>query len=113
LKSLSDVPRFLVASLRSWNQVKTVRGAYGASLVAQPFRRVFHTLSAWEDRGALYAYAKSDPHGQVMRAMRPACRRSTFVFWETDSAELPISWDEAMQRLDVKAREDAAEERAA
>ncbi|MFF5160935.1 DUF3291 domain-containing protein [Streptomyces sp. NPDC000348] len=109
LNSLSDVPRFLIHSLRSWSQVKTARGVYGASLVAQPFRRTFFTLSAWEDRGTLYAYAKTDPHGEAMRSMRPACRRSTFVYWETDSADLPISWDEAKRRLDAKAREDAAQ----
>lgn len=109
LKSLSDVPRFLIHSLRSWSQVKTARGVYGASLVAQPLRRTFFTLSAWEDRGTLYTYAKTDPHGEAMRASRSACRRSTFVYWEADSAELPIAWDEAKRRLDVKAREDAAQ----
>ncbi|MFF8033508.1 MULTISPECIES: DUF3291 domain-containing protein [unclassified Streptomyces] len=108
LKSLKDVPQFLIKSLRSWSQVKTARGVHGASLIAQPFGRVFYTLSAWEDRGALYAYAKADPHGEAMRAMRPACRRSTFVYWEADSADLPITWDEAKRRLDAKAREDAA-----
>ncbi|GGZ03554.1 DUF3291 domain-containing protein [Streptomyces poonensis] len=108
LKSLSNVPRFLLKSLSSWSQVKTARGAYGASLIAQPFSRVFYTLSAWEDRSALYAYAKADPHGDAMRAMRPACRRSTFVFWEADSSELPIGWDEAKRRLADKADEDAA-----
>ncbi|MFB7572467.1 DUF3291 domain-containing protein [Streptomyces sp. NPDC056165] len=107
LKSLSDVPRFLVKSLVSWKQVRTAPGAYGASLVAQPLRRVFCTLSAWEDRNALYAYAKSDPHGEVMRAMRPRCRESTFVFWETGSDDLPIGWDEAKRRLAEKARLDA------
>ncbi len=108
LKSLSDVPKFLIKSLSSWSQVKKARGAYGASLIAQPFKRVFYTLSAWEDRSTLYAYAKADPHGEAMRAMRPACRRSTFVYWEADSAQLPISWDEAKRRLDAKARDDAA-----
>ncbi|MFB7738002.1 DUF3291 domain-containing protein [Streptomyces sp. NPDC056112] len=112
LKSPSDVPLFLVKSLVSWRQVKTAPGVYGASLVAQPLRRVFCTLSAWEDRNALYAYAKSDPHGEVMRAMRPRCREATFVFWEAGSADLPISWDEAERRPAEKARL-AAEGRAA
>ncbi|MFI1287591.1 DUF3291 domain-containing protein [Streptomyces sp. NPDC020792] len=107
LKSLSDVPLFFVKSLVSWRQVKTAPGVYGASIVAQPLRRVFCTLSAWEDRNALYAYATSDPHGEVMRAMRPRCRESTFVFWEAGSADLPIGWDEAERRLAEKVRLDA------
>ncbi|MFH9619168.1 DUF3291 domain-containing protein [Streptomyces pratensis] len=108
VKSLSDVPRFLLKSLSSWSQVKTAPGAYGASLIAQPLKRVFWTLSAWEDRDALYAYAKSDPHGAAMRAMAPVMRQSTFTFWEVDSSSLPIGWDDAKRRLADKAREDAA-----
>ncbi|GGQ91469.1 DUF3291 domain-containing protein [Streptomyces althioticus] len=108
VKSLADVPTFLFKSLSSWSQVKTARGAYGASLIAQPLKRTFWTLSAWEDRDALYAYAKSDPHGAAMRAMAPKMRSSTFIFWEADTAMLPIDWDDAKRRLAEKAREDAA-----
>ncbi|OIJ86259.1 DUF3291 domain-containing protein [Streptomyces colonosanans] len=108
VKSLADVPKFLLRSLSSWSQVKTARGAYGASLIAQPLKRTFWTLSAWEDRDALYAYAKADPHGAAMRAVGPSMKSSTFTFWEVDTASLPIDWDDAKRRLAEKAREDAA-----
>ncbi|MGW0665105.1 DUF3291 domain-containing protein [Streptodolium elevatio] len=99
LTSLTHVPAFLVKSMSSWNQIKTAPGAYGASLIAQPLRRVFYTLSAWQNRDSLYRYAKADPHGDAMRAMRPAMRSFTHVFWEAGSGELPITWNEAKQRL--------------
>ncbi|GGR38603.1 hypothetical protein WEB32_32655 [Streptomyces netropsis] len=35
--------------------------ALGASLIAQPLKGVFWTLSAWEDRATLYGYAKAEP----------------------------------------------------
>ncbi|MFI1186273.1 DUF3291 domain-containing protein [Streptomyces californicus] len=108
VKTLADVLPFLLKSLGSWSQVKTAPGAYGASLIAKPLKRTFWTLSAWEDRDALYAYAKSDPHGTAMRAMGPKMARSTFTFWEVDTASLPIAWDDAKRRLDEKAAQDAA-----
>ncbi|MGY0071656.1 DUF3291 domain-containing protein [Streptomyces sp. QTS137] len=81
LRSLTDVPRFLMLSMSPWRQVKTAPGAYGASLIAQPLRRVFCTLSAWQDRDELSTHADTDPHGG---AMRPKMRQSAFALWETD-----------------------------
>ncbi|MFD8645511.1 DUF3291 domain-containing protein [Streptomyces zaomyceticus] len=108
LRSLKDVPRFLALSMSSWRQVKTAPGACGASLIAHPLRGVFYTLSAWQDRAALSTFARTDPHGDAMRAMRSKMRPPTFVFWETDAEHLPISWDEAKLRLTEKARSEAA-----
>jgi hypothetical protein len=108
LRSLADVPRFFIKSMSAWNQVRKAPGAFGASLVAQPLKRTFFTLSAWEDRGALYTYAKTQPHQGVMTAMRPTCRRSTFTFWEVPIGELPITWDDAKRRLSEKETEDSA-----
>ena len=39
---------------------------------AQPLRRVFYTLSAWENRDALYAFARTQPHRGIMASLRPA-----------------------------------------
>ncbi len=52
VRTLKDVPRFFLRSLAAWKQVRSAPGAYGASLIAQPARRVFYTLSAWQDRDA-------------------------------------------------------------
>ncbi|HSA53849.1 MAG TPA: DUF3291 domain-containing protein [Yinghuangia sp.] len=102
LTSRRHVPAFLARSLASWKQVKAAPGAYGAALDAQPLRAVFWTLSAWHDRESLYRYAKTDPHGDAVRAMRPMMWSFTHVFWETDAGGLPIGWDEAKRRLAVQ-----------
>ncbi|MEU8530049.1 MULTISPECIES: DUF3291 domain-containing protein [Streptomyces] len=101
VRSLKDVPRFFLKSLAAWRQVRTAPGALGASLVARPLRRTFLTLSAWEDRDALYAYARAEPHRSIMTGLRSTMRDSTFTFWEAPVEQLPISWDDAHRRLDA------------
>ncbi|MEU6217732.1 DUF3291 domain-containing protein [Streptomyces sp. NPDC047022] len=98
-RSLFDVPRFFLRSLAAWKQVRNAPGAYGASLVAQPLKRTFWTLSAWEDRQALYTYARAEPHRSVMNGLRSATDHSIFTFWQVPAADLPISWADARRRL--------------
>lgn len=112
VRSLADVPRFLLGSLAAWRQVTTAPGAYGASLVARPLKRTFYTLSAWRDRDALYAYARAEPHRGIMEGLRPVMRGSTFAFWETTTDDLPPAWGDALRRLDEQAAKDAAGEAA-
>jgi heme-degrading monooxygenase HmoA len=106
VRSLSDVPRFFLRSLAAWKQVKSAPGAYGASLIAQPLKRTFWTLSAWEDKQALYTYARTEPHKSVMTGLRSTMSRSVFTFWETPAAGLPIDWSDARERLAAQERAD-------
>jgi hypothetical protein len=99
VRSLSDVPRFFLESLAAWKQVSSAPGAYGASLIAQPFKRTFWTLSAWEDKDALYTYAKTEPHRSIMNGLRPTMKDSVFTFWQIPAADLPIDWKDARRRL--------------
>ncbi|WP_418958642.1 DUF3291 domain-containing protein [Streptomyces tritici] len=101
VRSLKDVPRFLLKSLAAWRQVRRAPGALGASLVARPLARTFLTLSAWEDRDALYAYARAEPHRSIMNGLRSTMRDSTFTFWEAPVDRLPVDWDDARRRLDA------------
>ncbi|MDS1269535.1 DUF3291 domain-containing protein [Lipingzhangella sp. LS1_29] len=94
-----QVPGFLRFSIRAWRQVSAAPGALGASLQAQPLRRVFWTLSAWTDEETLRAYARSDPHREIMRAVRSSTRTATLVRWTLPVDQLPPSWGEARDRL--------------
>ncbi|MEU0673067.1 DUF3291 domain-containing protein [Streptomyces sp. NPDC006172] len=109
VRSLKDVPRFLLKSLSAWGQVRKAPGALGASLEAQVTRGVFLTLSAWEDRDALYAYARAEPHKSIMTGLRATMRKSTFTFWEVPVERLPIDWRDAKRRIEEQARADAAD----
>ncbi|WP_416984782.1 DUF3291 domain-containing protein [Streptomyces sp. T028] len=99
VRSLGDVPRFFLRSLAAWKQVSSAPGAYGASLIAEPLKRTFWTLSAWEDRDALYTYAKTEPHKSIMNGLRSTMKDSVFTFWQVPAAGLPIDWTDARRRL--------------
>ncbi|MDT0572353.1 DUF3291 domain-containing protein [Streptomyces sp. DSM 3412] len=104
VRSFKDVPRFFLRSLSAWKQVSGAPGAYGASLVAEPLKRTFWTLSAWEDKDALYTYARTEPHRSIMTGLRPVMKDSVFTFWQAPSADLPIAWPDARRRLAEEAR---------
>jgi quinol monooxygenase YgiN len=108
VRSARAVPRFFVKSLAAWRQVRSARGCLGASLIAQPLRRVFYTLSAWENRDALYAFARTQLHRDIMATLRPTMRSSTFTFWNAQVEQLPLTWDEAKRRLAEQAQAETA-----
>ncbi|MFF4764736.1 DUF3291 domain-containing protein [Streptomyces sp. NPDC001292] len=108
VRSLKDVPRFCLQSLAAWKQVRGAQGALGASLIADPLRRTFWTLSAWESREQLYAYAQAEPHHTIVKGLRSTMRQSVFTFWEVPVGELPITWADAKRRI---AEQQAAEAR--
>jgi hypothetical protein len=100
LRRLSDVPSFLAAALRIRKQMLASPGALGLSLVARPLRRSFWTLSAWPDPAALRGAAGHELHRQVMKRFGPRMAGSAFVTWTVPATSLPVSWDEAMRRLE-------------
>jgi quinol monooxygenase YgiN len=106
VRSVRYVPRFFLKSLVAWRQVRSAPGCVGASLIAQPLQRVFYTLSAWENRDALYAFARTPPHRGIMASLRPTMRSSTFTFWNAE--QLPLTWDDAKRRRTEQALADAA-----
>lgn len=99
LHRLSQVPRFLLDSMRILRQVRRTPGAVGIALEALPLRREFRTLSAWRDRASLDAMVGAEPHRSTMGRHRAAMADSRFTFWTAPAADLPVSWDEARRRL--------------
>lgn len=109
VKSGKHTPQFCLKSLSAWGQVRKAPGALGASLEAQLLKGVFYTLSAWENKDALYAYARTEPHKSVMTGLRSVMSASTFAFWEVPVSQLPITWEDAKRRIEAQEREDAAQ----
>ncbi|WP_433290252.1 hypothetical protein ACQPZQ_43240 [Pseudonocardia sp. CA-142604] len=99
VKGYRHVVPFLVDSIRILAQIRRADGALGVSLVAHPLRREFFTLSAWTDRSALDAVVGSEPHRSVMRRRRAAMADSVFTFWTASTTALPLTWQEADERL--------------
>jgi hypothetical protein len=99
VKSLLSVPEFFLRSLVVWRQVQKSPGLVGASLKAQPLKRTFWTLSAWESREALGTFNHTDPHGRTVTRLRKVMKGSVFTFWNAEASALPITWDEATRRI--------------
>ncbi|MER5730535.1 DUF3291 domain-containing protein [Streptomyces sp. NPDC002138] len=97
--TLMGAVRFLLKAPGIVLQIRKAPGAHGAALRARVFSRTFLTLSAWEDRDALYRFARSEPHRTSSRAASAYMKESAFTFWTADAADLPVSWAEAERRL--------------
>ncbi|CAL9469757.1 DUF3291 domain-containing protein [Streptomyces sp. Tu 3180] len=98
-RTLWGALRFFLKTPGVWRQVSRAPGAYGASLKAQPLRRTFWTLSAWESPEALRAFARSGPHGPASRSLARQMREAKFAGWTAKSDDLPVDWAEAVRRL--------------
>ncbi|MFF8014110.1 DUF3291 domain-containing protein [Streptomyces sp. NPDC007929] len=98
-RTLWGALKFLAGTPAVWRQVRSSPGAYGATLRAKPLQRTFWTLSAWESKDALHAFARAGTHGPSSRGLAPQMRDSSFTTWQASSEDLPISWSEALRRL--------------
>jgi quinol monooxygenase YgiN len=106
LRRLRTVPAFLAAAMRVRAQVRRSPGAIGVSLVAQPGRRTFWTLSAWTDQAAIDAFVGTAPHRDIMRTFHDAMAGASFVTWAVGTDAVPTArsnaaelWRDARARL--------------
>ncbi|MFG2994113.1 DUF3291 domain-containing protein [Streptomyces sp. NPDC048257] len=97
--TLAGAVRFLLKAPGIIGQIRRAPGAHGSALRARVLSRTFLTLSAWEDRDALYRFARSEPHRSSSRAASAYMKESAFTFWTVRAHELPLTWDEAERRL--------------
>ncbi|MCT7657700.1 DUF3291 domain-containing protein [Mycobacterium deserti] len=102
LKKRRDVPMFLVAALRVRQQMLASPGVIGVSLIAQPLRKTFYTLSAWQDRQALDSAVATAPHAETMARFRTKMASSVFTFWRVSDGRRP-EWPDARRRLEQAA----------
>jgi hypothetical protein len=99
LRSRRTVPRFLGLTLSVVRQLERTDGLVGYTLLAQPMKGTFWTLSAWTDQQHPDAFARAMPHLAVIRTLRPHMGPTTFRFWTVKGSDLPITWNDAINRL--------------
>jgi len=101
LGSMWSLPRFEWHTLRVHRQLDRTPGLIGYSFRGRfPFR--YWTLSAWENGRALNGFVKAGRHHTVMTALLPSMRDFGQVHWKVTGAELPLNWDDGLQRLTAK-----------
>jgi hypothetical protein len=74
LRRFRDVPAFFRDSLAIRAQTMAAPGARSLYLRAQPLARHFTTVSWWDDRAAVTAFVRTDPHRSAMRRWGPGMR---------------------------------------
>ena len=106
LRSVRHVPGFLRHALRIRRQVLRSPGAIGVSLIAQPSRKTFWTLSAWTDEAAITAFVGAEPHRSTMGRYHDRLAGAEFITWSTAATVLPTArsnakelWKEGRRRL--------------
>ena len=55
-------------------QVLHTPGGLGVSMIAEPSRKTYWTLSAWTDQAALDHFVRTSPHSDAMRLLRSPAR---------------------------------------
>ena len=99
LRSHRTIPRFLRLTLSVVRQLQRTDGLVGYSLLAQPMKKTFWTLSAWTDQQHLDAFAKAMPHLAVIRRLHRRMGPTRFQFWTVQGSALPVTWEVAIDRL--------------
>lgn len=99
LKSYWKVFPFMVYTAQVINQLKSSEGLVGFSLLAHPFSKKFWTLSAWKNNEALQSFVQQKPHARMMNELAAHMEKTKFVFYRVKGPELPLRWDDALQRV--------------
>ncbi|CAA9470125.1 MAG: hypothetical protein AVDCRST_MAG65-695 [uncultured Solirubrobacteraceae bacterium] len=99
VRRLTALPGFLNYTRRIRAQLEAgPEGLVGYSLLAQPLRSNYWTLSAWESPAALGRFMREDPHREAMTQLRTTLRDFHTWRWDAAGSALPPSWDDALAR---------------
>lgn len=98
-RDYAATPALFRGASETKRQLRGAEGLVGYSLLARPARKQYATLSVWRDEAALQAFARSNPHGGLMRELAPRMGETVFVRWTISGSAGRPSWREASARL--------------
>jgi len=98
-RSVASTWKLFRGSRAARRQLLATDGVLGFSMLAEPLRKRYETLSVWRDEDALDAFAGAHPHARLMTDLAPAMGATKFVRWTISGADGPPSWTEALNRL--------------
>lgn len=98
-KDYAATPALFRGASATKRQLRDAEGLVGFSMLARPARKQYGSLSVWRDEAALQDFARSSPHGQLMRDLAPRMGQTAFVRWTIPGSAGRPSWREAWERL--------------
>jgi heme-degrading monooxygenase HmoA len=99
-KSIASTWKLFRGSMAVRRQLLATDGVIGFSMLAEPFRKHYATLSVWRDDAALDAFAQAHPHDQLRADLAPSMGPTRFVRWTISGSDGVPSWPEALARLE-------------
>jgi hypothetical protein len=99
-KSVASTWKLFRGSRAVRRQLLATDGVMGFSMLAEPIRKHYATLSVWRDEAALDAFAREHPHDQLMVGLAPEMGPTKFVRWTISGADGTPSWKDALARLE-------------
>jgi quinol monooxygenase YgiN len=98
-RSLSSTWKLFRGAGAVRKQLDGTDGLIGFSLLAEPLRKRYATLSVWTDEAALSAFSGTEPHRKLMSDLAPLMGPTRFVRWTVSGANGRPTWAEALERL--------------
>ena len=95
----SAMPAFVRHTYGSTRQLSRTPGVLGYSLRAAPHRRTFWTLTLWEDRAAMAAYVRAEPHRTAMRWLTEDLGSFVSTDWTVAGDAGAPTWEDGLSRL--------------
>lgn len=98
-RSIASTGRLFRGSRAVRKQLMATDGVMGFSMLAEPIRKHYVTLSVWRDEAALTGFARSRPHDHLMTSLVAEMGETKFVRWTISGATGHPSWRETLERL--------------
>jgi hypothetical protein len=97
LKDPALLDEFFTDAVAAIEQATKADGNLGADALADA-NNAWWSVTAWQDRGRMRAFADSEPHLGITARLDHYCDEATFVDWEQASPKLP-DWRTNWSRL--------------
>lgn len=102
LRHYRTIPGFLRDTLAIRRQLATTAGLVGYALDAELTNKTFWTFSVWDGHEQLDTFARQNPHGQMIRRLRPLMEETRFEFFPVVGIELPWTWPQMKAPLEAE-----------
>lgn len=81
-------------------QLAQTPGLIGYSMASKPWSKQFWTVSVWEGEAALTVFTVRGAHKDTVSGLRKDMEATKFVRWKVLGADLPITWEVALEKAD-------------